>query len=133
MYRQNINLVKVLLYKYMGKKLEQSKDIRLAATTRIWGCTVGILAICVPLSIPLRSSLIPLAALTGATVGTVAVWRSGDKKSKGYNLAPQQVELLEQRIRDLEAIVSSEDYDLKARLKQLESSQNVNGKFQDRK
>ncbi len=117
----------------MGKKSEQSKDIRLAATTRIWGCTVGILAICVPLSIPLRSSLIPLAALTGATVGTVAVWRSDDRKYKGNSLAPQQVELLEQRIRDLEAIVSSQDYDLKAQLKQLESSNNSNGKYQDKK
>lgn len=116
----------------MGKKSEQSKDIRLAATTRIWGCTVGILAICVPLSIPLRSSLIPLAALTGATVGTVAIWRD-EKKYKGNNLAPQQVELLEQRIRDLEAIVSSQDYDLKAQLKQLESSNNSNGKHQDKK
>jgi hypothetical protein len=114
----------------MGKKSEHSKDIRLAATTRIWGCTVGILAICVPLSIPLRSSLIPLAALAGATIGTVAVWRD-DRKFKANNLAPQQVELLEQRIRDLEAIVSSEDYDLKARLKQLESS--TIGKHKDRK
>ncbi|RUT01899.1 hypothetical protein DSM106972_065220 [Dulcicalothrix desertica PCC 7102] len=105
----------------MGKKSEQPKDIRLAATTRIWGFTLGILAISVPLSIPLRNSLIPLAALTGATVGTLAVWRSEDKKSKGYNLAPQQVELLEQRIRDLEAIVSTEDYDLKSRLKHLDS------------
>ncbi|BAZ09679.1 hypothetical protein NIES4071_14890 [Calothrix sp. NIES-4071] len=115
----------------MGKKSEQSKDIRLAATTRIWGCTVVILAISVPLSIPLRNSLIPLAALAGATVGTVAVWRD-DRKSKGY-MAPQQVELLEQRIRDLEAIVSSEDYDLKARLKQLESNNNGNGKYYDKK
>lgn len=121
MYIENINLVTIWLYKCMGKKLEQSKDIRLAATTRIWGFTLGILAISVPLSIPLRSSLIPLAALTGATVGTVVVWRSGDKKSKGYNLVPQQVELLEQRIRDLEAIVSTGDYDLKSRLKQLDS------------
>jgi hypothetical protein len=111
----------------MGKKSEQHKDIRLAATTRIWGCTVGILAICVPLAIPLRNPIIPLAAIAGATVGTVAVWGTGDKKSKGNYLAPQQVELLEQRIRDLEAIVSSEDYDLRMRLKQLESSRNANG------
>lgn len=115
----------------MSKKSEQPKDVRLAATTRIWGCTVGILAICVPLSIPLRSSLVPLAALTGATIGTVAVWRSDDKKYKGNQLAPQQVELLEQRLRDLEAIVSSEDYDLKKRLSLLESENN--GKYQDKK
>lgn len=38
----------------MAKKskdsLEQSSDIRVAATSKIWGLTVGILAICIPLS-----------------------------------------------------------------------------------
>ncbi len=117
----------------MAKKSEEPKDIRLAATTRIWQCTVGILAICVPLSIPLRTPIIPLAALAGATVGTVAVWRSDDKKYKENYLAPQQVELLEQRIRDLETIVSNSDYDLQMRLKQLKSSNNNNGKHRDEK
>jgi hypothetical protein len=117
----------------MSKKMEQPKDIRLAATTRIWGFTSIILAICVPLSIPLRTPIIPLAALAGATIGTVAVWRGDDKKYKGNYLAPQHVELLEERIRDLETIVSNEDYDLQMRLKHLKSSNNKNGKLRDEK
>ncbi len=114
LYIENIKI------RYMSKKSEQFK-----ATTSIWACTVGIIAICVPMRYKLNNEpkLIPLAALCCATVGTVAVWRD-DKKTEDNNLAPQKVELVEQRIRDLEAIVSSEDYDLKARLKQFESGTN---------
>jgi hypothetical protein len=119
----------------MGKKSEQEKDVRLAATKQIWGWTTAILTISTPLAISLRNPIIPLAALAGASIGTVAVWGSDNKKSKGSYLAPQQVELLEQRIRDLETIVSSEDYDLKIRLKQLESSnfsKNNHDKFRNK-
>ena len=107
--------------KRLEKDLEQHHDVRVAATSRIWGLTVGILAICIPLSAVTRSGpIIPLATITGAAVGTVAVWRSDDKKSKGY-LQQQQVELLEQRIANLETIASSDDVDLLRKIKQLES------------
>jgi hypothetical protein len=115
------------------KDLEQSEDVRVAATSRIWGLTVGILAICIPLSAVTRSGpVLPLAAIGGAAVGTVAVWRSDDKKSKGGYLQPQQVELLEQRIADLETIVSSDDFDLRMKIKQLESNQKASRKNGDR-
>jgi hypothetical protein len=113
----------------MGKKSEQEKDVRLAATKQIWGWTTAILTISVPLAIPLRNPIIPLVALAGASIGTVAVWGSENKKSKGSYLAHQQVELLEQRIRDLETIVISEDYDLKTGLKHLESSNNAKNHY----
>ncbi|KYC36315.1 hypothetical protein WA1_42090 [Scytonema hofmannii PCC 7110] len=104
------------------KKLEHYQDARVAATTRIWGISVGMLAICIPLTAITRSSILPLATITGAAVGTVAVWRSDDKKSKNNNYLPQdKVELLEQRIADLETIVSSDDLDLRSKIKQLES------------
>ncbi|MBW4478377.1 MAG: hypothetical protein KME54_16325 [Tolypothrix brevis GSE-NOS-MK-07-07A] len=107
----------------MAKKSEknepQPEDIRVSATTKIWGLTVAILAICVPLSAVTRSgAIIPLAAIGGAAIGTVAVWRS-DKKYQNQVLSPQQVELLEQRIADLETIVSGDDYDLRMKMKRL--------------
>lgn len=114
----------------MGRKSEKSfsqpEDIRVTATTKIWGLTVGILALCVPLCAITRSgAIIPLAAIAGAGVGTVAVWRSDQKKYPGI-LSPQQVELLEQRISDLETIVSDDDFELRMKIKQL------NGKQSDR-
>ncbi|MBD2441446.1 hypothetical protein [Nostoc sp. FACHB-110] len=103
----------------MSKK---SEDVRAVTTTRIWGITVGILAVCIPLSAVTRSgAVLPLAAIGGATVGTIAIWRSDDKKSKAGYLQPQQVELLEQRIANLETIVSHEEFDLKMKIKQLEA------------
>ncbi len=104
------------------KNLEHYQDARVAATTRIWGISVGMLAICIPLTAITRSSILPLATITGAAVGTVAVWRSDDKKSKNNKSLPQEkVELLEQRIADLETIVSSDDLDLRSKIKQIES------------
>lgn len=105
------------------KNFHQPEDIRVTATTKIWGLTVGILAICVPLSAVTRSgAIIPLAAIGGAAVGTVAVWRSDEKKYQNKLLSPQQLEL-EQRIADLETIVSGEDFDLRMKIKRLHANE----------
>ncbi|MBF2004416.1 MAG: hypothetical protein IGS49_02795 [Chlorogloeopsis fritschii C42_A2020_084] len=112
----------------MAKKAQANsdRDIRVTATSKIWGMTVGILAICIPLSAATRSGpILPLAALTGATVGTLAVWRSDDKKSKANYLSPQKVQYLEQRIANLETIISSDDFDLQRKIKSLESSESA--------
>ncbi|MFQ4141182.1 hypothetical protein [Chlorogloeopsis sp. ULAP02] len=112
----------------MAKKAQENtdRDIRVAATSKIWGMTVGILAICIPLSAATRSGpILPLAALTGATVGTLSVWRSDDKKSKANYLSPQKLQYLEQRIANLETIVSSDDLDLQRKIKSLESSESA--------
>ncbi|MBE9207726.1 hypothetical protein IQ244_14605 [Nostoc sp. LEGE 06077] len=102
---------------------KKSEDVRVISTTRIWGITVGILAVCIPLSAVTRSgALLPLAAIGGATAGTIAIWRSDEKKSKAADLQPQQLELLEQRIANLETIVSHEEFDLQNKIKQLEVS-----------
>jgi hypothetical protein len=109
--------------KRFKKELEENQDVRVAATSRIWGISVAMLAICIPLSAVTRSGpILPLAAITGAAAGTVAVWRSDDKKSKNNYLPQEKVELLEQRIANLETIVSSDDFDLLMKIKQLKSS-----------
>lgn len=104
--------------------LEPSHDIRVAATSKIWGTTVGILALCIPLSAVTRSgAILPLAAIGGAAAGTVAVWRGDEKKSKPNYLQQQQIELLETRIANLETIISSNDFDLHMKIQQLEASE----------
>ncbi|WP_066377675.1 MULTISPECIES: hypothetical protein [unclassified Anabaena] len=101
-------------------------DLKVAATTRIWGITVGILAVCIPLSAVTRSGpILPLAAIGGAAAGTFAVWRD-DKKSPSHSLSRRQVELLEQRIANLETIISSDDLELHRKIQQLESSKTHN-------
>lgn len=104
------------------KNIETSQDVRVATTTRIWGITVGILAMCIPLSALTRSGpIIPLVAIGSTTAATFAVWRSDGKKSQSYYLQSEHIELLEQRIADLETIVSSDDFDLSGKIRQLET------------
>ncbi|GAB1538274.1 hypothetical protein NUACC21_09320 [Scytonema sp. NUACC21] len=115
----------------MAKKseqnLEQYQDVRVVATTRIWGIAMGMMAICIPLTAITRTAILPLATITGAAVGTVVVWRSDNKKSKNNSyISQQQIELLEQRMANLETIVSSEDFDLRMKIKQLESGDRNN-------
>ncbi|MBD2204368.1 hypothetical protein H6G33_33595 [Calothrix sp. FACHB-1219] len=103
--------------------LESADNFRVAATAKIWGTTVGIFALCIPLSAVTRSgAILPLAALGGAAVGTVVVWRGDDKKSQPNYLAQQQIQLLEARIANLETIVSSNDLDLHLKIQQLAGS-----------
>lgn len=103
------------------KNLEHYQDARVAATTRIWGISVAMLVVCIPLTGITRSTILPLATIAGAAVGTVAVWRSDERKFRKNNYLPQdKVELLEQRIADLETIVSSDEIDLQRKIKQLD-------------
>lgn len=105
----------------MAKQLETEKDIRLKVTTRIWGCAVGMLGICIPLTAITNSgSIIPLGVVAGAAVGTAVVWRSSDKKSQ-TELEPSQLQKIEQRLANLETIVGSDDLDIRLKIKQLES------------
>jgi hypothetical protein len=100
--------------------LDPSQNIKLIATSRIWGFTVGILAVCIPLAAVTRSgAILPLAAIGCAAVGTVAVWHSDQKKLQPDS-RQQQIELLEQRIANLEAIASSDELDLQNKIQGLE-------------
>lgn len=112
----------LLMAKKSQPNLEQYHDVRLSATTRIWVITVAILGVCVPLSAITRSgAILPLVAIGGAAVGTVAVWRSDEQKSKTNYLQQQQIELLEERLANLETIVSSDDLNLQMKIKQIEA------------
>ena len=111
----------------MGKKREKNrelssgKDIKVITTKKIWEMTVGILAICIPLAAVTKSGpILPLAAIAGATLSTVAVWRAEEKKSTSPDVLSQQLEILQQRLANLETIVSSEEFDLNNKIKNLE-------------
>ncbi|MGH1396676.1 MAG: hypothetical protein ACRAVC_21975 [Trichormus sp.] len=101
---------------------QPQEDSRVAATSKIWGMTVGMFVICIPLSAVTRSGpLLPLAALGGAVAGTVAVWRGDEQKSGSKSLSKPPTETLEQRIANLETIVSSEEFELHRKIQALES------------
>jgi hypothetical protein len=102
----------------MAHKTE--KDIRVAATSRIWVLATVMLAICIPLSAITGSVLLPIAVILAAAVGTIAVWRSSDNQSKTSPLLTNSVKHLEQRVSNLEIICSSQELDLHSKIKHLE-------------
>jgi hypothetical protein len=112
----------------MAKKFEKNsqRDVRVAATTRIWSLATVMLGICIPLTALSRGNpILPLAVITGAAVGTVAVWQSSDKKSPNSALSPNTVEALSERIANLEMIVGTDEITFQHRLNQLDASDKV--------
>jgi hypothetical protein len=96
--------------------LEKSKDIRLSVTSKIWAFATGMLGICIPLSAATNSGpILPIAVITGATVGTVSIWNS-DRKSPNTIDTEVKFQQLERRIADLETIIASEPVDLSRRI-----------------
>lgn len=94
--------------------------IRFAATTVIWGFATAMLSICIPLVGMTGTPLLPLAAIVGATVSTVAIWRNWDQPRNSSFLIGNVSEL-EKRIANLEMIVSHQDLDWEKKIKQLDS------------
>lgn len=113
----------------MAKPLDTNsdrEDIRVSATSKIWGFATGMLAICIPLSAATNSGpILPLAVISGAAIGTGAVWQPSDKKSRNNALQSTQVEALEERIANLETIVSGDELNLQGRIQRLEMSDRI--------
>lgn len=94
---------------------------KIATTAIIWGFATGMLAICIPIVGMTQSGVIlPLAVILGASVGTVVVWKSSGRRSRNISDLTNSVQLLNERIVNLEAICSSGESDVQNRLKQLE-------------
>ncbi len=101
------------------KNTTERKSIKVGATAIIWAFATGMMAICIPLVAISRSGIIlPLAVILGASTSTVAIWRSGNQKT--LELSNNFQKQIEQRVRDLETICSSEDLDATKKFKQLE-------------
>ena len=92
------------------KSSKKPKDIRLAATSKIWSLAIGMLAICIPLSAATKSGpILPLAVVVGTTLGTASVWRYSTEESTSDRQTSTKIKHLEDRIADLETILISQD------------------------
>ncbi|MBD1870758.1 hypothetical protein H6F88_21305 [Oculatella sp. FACHB-28] len=99
---------------------QNGKTQQVVATGLIWGFATGMLALCIPLvSLTQGSLILPLGVITGAIVGTVAIWRQGSRSSTGDSNPSKN---LEERVANLEVILGKDEVDLQNRLKQLEPS-----------
>jgi hypothetical protein len=88
------------------------ENTRVKVTSSIWGCAVGMLGICIPLTAIAESGpILPLAVIGGATLGTAAVWAGeivglvlNSRRFGGSTGTDdkQQVDALSGRIQELE-------------------------------
>lgn len=87
-------------------------DVRMNATTRIWGFATIMLGFCVPALVravdigyvvTAAVSLVPLSVIGAAAFGTAAVWRSGAQEQL-FSTTPTDLKQLEERMANLEII-----------------------------
>ena len=87
------------------KRQSLKSNFKNRATASIWGATVGLFALCIPLSAATNSGpILPILVMLGATGGTVAVWLAPDQHRRENLLAAKA---LEERIANLETICTS--------------------------
>ncbi|HBY77301.1 MAG TPA: hypothetical protein DEG47_09955 [Cyanobacteria bacterium UBA11148] len=100
----------------------EGKSVKIAATAIIWFFATGMLGICIPLVVLSGSgAILPLAVILGASAGTAVIWRNSTQQSGNYPELTSTVKELKERVIDLEAICSSNEFDLQQKLKKLES------------
>lgn len=91
----------------------------------IWGGAVGMIALSIPLAAILHDSaalLLPLAVIVGATIVTSRIW--GKSLPVVLEAAPEPLRQnlrLEERLSNLETILTREDWSLKERIERLEN------------
>lgn len=96
------------------------------ATAIIWAFATGMLGICVPLAGLTNSGvLLPLIAMLGASGSTMMVWRPPQHRPRQLPEQMTSLQTLEQRVKNLETICSSPEFDLQKLLKQIESQNSV--------
>ena len=104
----------------MENNPKANKDIRVAATKKIWGYATGMMALALIFN-PVRQNIaLPALILAGAGVSTSVVWVTGGKRDD-KQLPEKKIALLEERIANLETIAIGGDRDLETRLKELEA------------
>ena len=88
----------------MRRKLSKYEQ-RNTVTAVIWGCALGMFALCIPLAAIAHSgSILPILVILGAAGGTAAVWFSPDKRQSEDTPI---IKALEDRVMTLETIYTS--------------------------
>ena len=90
------------------KQKSTASNSQVWATAIIWGCSVGMLGICIPLvAITDSGMILPLLVMLGASAGTTAVWFAPGKRQREEVYLTQKMQQLKERVMNLEAIYTS--------------------------
>jgi len=107
-----------------NQNCRNNSDPRTKSTSIIWGCAVGMFALCIPLvRLTKSAAIIPFAIALGAGASTAAVWRSDRKTQNRSEHEQQALRAIEERIANLETIASHGKLDTQYQFKPLDSQQ----------
>ncbi len=91
---------------------ESSQNARVKVTSSIWGCAIGMMGVCIPLTAVTNSGpALPIVVVGGAALATIAVWtgevvstvlNSGRAQKSVDTESKKQVDALNGRIQELE-------------------------------
>ena len=93
--------------------MSEEKDPRIKVTNTIWGNLVAVLALCIPLSIFLKSMVlpIPIFAVLAAGLATAIIWLKAPTGSGAENqktsLNQSEIDDLQERLANLEQITAT--------------------------
>jgi hypothetical protein len=104
---------------------EESKEVKAKLIQKIWKYATGMLAISAIFGIVRGSNLLPVIVASGASVSSMVIWCASDKRDRDANV---EIKKLQQRVADLETIVSSDDLNVQNHFKQLEQNQSDRNK-----
>jgi hypothetical protein len=91
-----------------SKQKSAKKDPKVLATEAIWGISIGLFGICIPLVAITESGLtLPLLVALSAGGGTAAVWLSPDRRQLEEADLAKEIKVLEERVMNLETIYIS--------------------------
>ncbi len=96
---------------HSGTPPEPPVDVRVQLTKTIWGCSVGMLGICIPLVALTHSPVLPMCVLAAAALGTVALWLGKGGSPQGpvnAQATAEQLRQLEERVANMETITRFE-------------------------
>lgn len=109
---------------HFNRNCRKNSDPRTQSISIIWGCAVGMFALCIPLiRLTQSAAMVPFAIALGAGAGTAAVWRPDRRIQNRSEHEQQSLRSLEERIANLETIASHGKLDTQYQFKSLDSQQ----------
>ena len=75
------------------------QDARPDAIGQVWGTAIGMLAVCIPLCVLLKSGAIPIIVIVGAVLVSMHIWQTESRQTAD---ADEEAEALRTRIAELE-------------------------------
>jgi len=105
----------------LAEQTALNQDLRMVITSKIWGYALGMLGISIPLAAITDSAIIPVFVVVGTAVSTAAIWGNPANQNMNTSVSSEHFKQIEERLANLETIVSYEEPLLRTKIENLRS------------